>query len=451
MNTTGLLAGTAGFAMIGAFWDHIKQFFVKFKSLFIVSAKVTYSADRALIRYLWQNFRCGMLGNKFYTGNDMFVRSKKSYEAVVFQDVGESQTFFKGWKPITVSREGDEVNITFIRGTFQLEKLLTDSIDAFNDFEKNQDKENSRYYVRHIFGSYSLGEGEAYKESAPEAAVGNSSHLRPIGYKWDNLGPLTSKTPFSTLFYPDEIQEFMKYLERWKGSEDWYKKRALAWRMGALLEGPPGTGKSSFVRAIGQHFDFPIDVYDLISMSNSELTKYWRKSLNRAPCIVLIEDIDRIFDKDKLMKEDSFSGKGKLTMDGLLNVISGVEPADGILLFITANDASKIDPALGVTDEHGISTRPGRIDKVLTFGTLPEECRTKMANVILADCKHLAEETIVAGENETGAQFGKRCSDIALKEFWGTGDDFIIRASEYKRTVKRDISIQDSTESWQEG
>ncbi len=425
MIDTKYLLGTAGFAAVAAFWGQIKEFFVRFKSIFIVTAKIRSGADRALVRYLWKNFRCGMLGNRSYLSIDIFVRPNNAPSVVTFEDIGNSLTFFKGWKPIFVSNDDSGNNktfsISFIRGTFKIDQLLINAVSEFNNFEKNREaKEGStRYYVRHLYGHYSKGDGDSsYGDEPVKEGTGDIFQYRPLGYDWKDLGSPIVKSPFSSLFYSDEIQDFVKYLERWKNSEDWYKERGLPWRLGALLKGLPGTGKSSFVRAIGQHFDFPIDVYNIISMSNSELIGFWQRSLNRAPCIVLIEDIDRIFDKDKLIQQDHFSGKGKLTMDGLLNTISGVESSNGILVFITANDATKLDEALGIQNEQGISTRPGRLDKILTFETMPKHCREAVANLILSDCKHLINRTVADGNGETGAQFSKRCSDIALREYW---------------------------------
>jgi hypothetical protein len=415
-------AGFAGFAVVTAFWNQIKGFFTRFKSVFIVTVNIDYRANDVIIRYFWKHFRRGILDIKTYKSENMFVRPKKSYEMVGFEDIGQSLTFFQGWRPIFVSRDKDNnrsaISLSFIRGTFNIEKLLLNALREFNNFEK--DNSDTRYYIRRFFGVYSDGkENAAYAEEVTKE--GSSSQLRPIGFTWEDLGSPVSKLPFSFLFYPDETQNFIQYIERWKGSEGWYKDRGLMWRMGALLLGPPGTGKTSFVKALGQYLDLPIDIYDLISMSNEELTSYWRRSLNRAPCIVLIEDIDRIFNGDKLIQQNTYLNKGKLTMDCLLNVISGVEPADGILVFITANDISKVDKSLGVPNENEVSTRPGRLDKMLTFDIMSTSCRRALAELILSDCEHLINEVVREGDGETGAQFSKRCADIALREFWKDG------------------------------
>jgi len=71
-------------------------------------------------------------------------------------------------------------------------------------------------------------------------------------------------------------------------------------------------------------------------------------------------------------------------------------------------------------DQNGscISTRPGRIDRVLELKTLDEKCRRKIAERILIDCSELIDATVKNGDGDTEAQFQERCSQIALKEFW---------------------------------
>lgn len=177
------------------------------------------------------------------------------------------------------------------------------------------------------------------------------------------------------------------------------------------------TGKTSLSRAIGQSLDMPIHSYDLTTMDNEELVNNWQNSLSEAPCIVLLEDVDRIFDENRQVKTSK--DKSPLTLDCLLNCISGVQPSDGILVLVTANDVTKLDPALGVPDSTGKSTRPGRLDRAVYVGILTEQGRYKIANRILSDIPQYIEKTVKDGEGETGAQFEGRCSKLALQEYWG--------------------------------
>jgi SpoVK/Ycf46/Vps4 family AAA+-type ATPase len=166
------------------------------------------------------------------------------------------------------------------------------------------------------------------------------------------------------------------------------------------------------------------------------------------PCIALIEDIDNVFHgRENVVrrpglfpmmlgddKKDGGDDKGRgmmapLTFDCLLNVLDGVERADGIFTIVTTNDLSKIDPALGQprklpdgTTEF-ISTRPGRIDKAVELTYMEAGDKKRMARRILGAYEaELVAMLAYIDENpdqpETPAQFQERCAQIALKCFW---------------------------------
>jgi SpoVK/Ycf46/Vps4 family AAA+-type ATPase len=176
------------------------------------------------------------------------------------------------------------------------------------------------------------------------------------------------------------------------------------------------------VSAIAQLHDFPICVFDLPSMSNKDFKRYWSESRSYSPCIVLIEDIDNVFQgRTNITKGDTADS---LTFDCLLNTISGVQDSDGILLIITTNNIERLDEALGKprTDKHingtFISTRPGRVDRVLELKTMDEDCRRRLASRILNESPEFIEKLIKDGDGDTGAQFQERCSQVALSEYW---------------------------------
>jgi len=425
--------GTAGLGGVTMFWSNVRGVFARFESLLIVSVELDggYILED-FMDYLWENFKFSRFGSRKFKAQDEFIRPKNRIGRVAFETTGRFTTFWQGKKPIFVSASTNndgstngQVKISFIRGTFDLEDLFVKAAQRRDHKKHEQGIENSRYYVKKCFGKKTTGTKKGMKEheqeDSPQRSLRSSSSLpvgdRPLFWKKHELGnPIISK-PFDNLAYSSSVLEFAEEVKRWKESKQWFLDKGLPWRLGAGLFGDPGTGKTSLARAIGQSLDLPIHCYDLTTMDNQELTNHWQDSLSESPCIVLFEDIDRIFDKDKSIK--TANDKAPLTLDCLLNCISGVQPADGILVIVTSNDVTKLDPALGVPDETGKSTRPGRLDRAVYVGILDEPGRYKIANRILSDNPELINVTVEMGDGETGAQFESRCAKLALEHYWG--------------------------------
>lgn len=420
--------GTAGLGGITMFWNNIKGIFVRFESIFIVKAELQGHASEDFMAYCWKHFKPSPLGVRKFYSMDLFVRSKNRFGRVISESTGQHITFWRGWRPIFIStvmdnnkRNSGDTTFSFIRGTFDLEKLLIDSNNLYDIYKHEKNDTSSRYQVKRCFGRKISGnKGRDAEDPISNRTPDQGTHnygYRPLFYTKEDLGVPTSKKPMENLAYDQSVEDFYEEVRRWKNSKDWFKDRGLAWRFGALLAGQPGTGKSSLARALGQSLDMPIHSYDLTTMDNEELVNHWQASLGESPCIVLLEDIDRIFDENRQIK--TTKDKSPLTLDCLLNCISGVQPSDGILVLVTANDVTKLDPALGVPDETGRSTRPGRLDRAVYVGILDIKGRYKMANRILSDNPELINVTVELGEGETGAQFESRCSKLALDHYWG--------------------------------
>lgn len=190
--------------------------------------------------------------------------------------------------------------------------------------------------------------------------------------------------------------------------------RTESWRRGLLFEGPPGSGKSSMAVAIGETLDMPVFFIDLVGTNNDMFRDSWASIMSSAPCIVLIEDIDAIFDgRENISASQSTMRQERngpsLSFDCLLNTIDGALGTDGIMLIMTTNDSSKIDPAL--------KERPGRIDRVVKFGPIPEDTRAKIAARILGD-HAMTAQVVAEGDGEVGAAFTERCVRMAMHELW---------------------------------
>jgi SpoVK/Ycf46/Vps4 family AAA+-type ATPase len=69
--------------------------------------------------------------------------------------------------------------------------------------------------------------------------------------------------------------------------------------MGVCLAGPPGTGKSSLARGVAQQFGLPLYAVELATMTDRDLIRAWQRARNDAPAVVLIEDVDTVFEGRK--------------------------------------------------------------------------------------------------------------------------------------------------------
>lgn len=430
-----LFGGSAIIAAVMAGWSQVRYWLGRVTSLLVVTVELTdYSVPAS---YLFKYGRTGRFDVKTYSLHGVeYVRSKQRYQNVGMEVLGNgNKIFWIGWKPIwyatsPASKPTSGPNLSFIRGTFDAEKLVIEMLDTFNNLAGQ--RESSRFGVFRVFG---MRQNAAYQRSSGNSgapASGSDSNISAAGstkpsfpgcfrllkYKPDEIGMEKFDTSqLELLALPEAASDMLREIKWWRDNRKWYHDKNLPWQRGWLLHGPPGTGKTSLVRAIGHDLMLPVYVYDLSSLSNEEMTNFWKTMLSNSPCIALIEDIDGSFDGRKNITGEQGGG---LTFDCLLNCIGGIERASGVFIVVTTNKPETLDPALGVVRDHGggdtsdVAARPGRIDRVLYLGPLDDTQRLKLATRILADCPEEISAVVKRGHRDTGAQFQERCSQLAL-------------------------------------
>jgi mitochondrial chaperone BCS1 len=100
-----------------------------------------------------------------------------------------------------------------------------------------------------------------------------------------------SASTFATVAMDAALRQAVWWTNRTGSAGRSTTRAGRAWKAGYLIDGPPGTGKSSLVAAISNHLRF--DVYDLdigSVRSNTELRKLLIRMRNRS--ILLVEDVD---------------------------------------------------------------------------------------------------------------------------------------------------------------
>jgi hypothetical protein len=139
----------------------------------------------------------------------------------------------------------------------------------------------------------------------------------------------------------------------------------------AIFYGPPGNGKTTFVKYLSIKYDLPIKVITLSpDWNNHDLLVLFSQIPKN--CIVLLEDFDNYFDGRKCIVGGD-NKNIKFTFDILLNSLDGLYTTyDGVVFIMTTNSIDKIDGSL--------KNRPSRFKYIIEFKNPQTEVRKKILN-----------------------------------------------------------------------
>lgn len=422
--------GTVFVAGVAAVWGYIKLFGRQALGRMIAKLETTSPAADALLFYCTRNFKSSPFSPLRYVGYYLNIRSRRRDQLVVYEDVaGDGKLYWCGWRPFWLRRMVDKttnqqvVTCSFIRGTFNSDRLMIDAAECFNEsLHTGKRVEGRRFEIVSYFGTankpavFENRTGRELAESADGSPVqANSGNwaeqavrdsMRLLKWSREDIGPNLSmvSSALEQLALPKEADDAIVDIKQWLDDSNWFHERGIPHRENILAYGPPGNGKTRWISAVGEDFDLPIFAFYLASMYDDELHRYWQRMLRHTPCIAVLEDIDNVFHGRK-----NVSSSGKLSFDVLLNCLDGVERCDGLLLFLTTNEIDKLDPAL---------IRPGRCDKTILFPPPSLAGRIKIAKKILKGYDYHAEKLAEATpEGTSGATFQSICEQEARRLF----------------------------------
>lgn len=171
--------------------------------------------------------------------------------------------------------------------------------------------------------------------------------------------PSANGIHFDDVAGEDEAKENLSEIVDFLHHPDKYAKIGAKMPKGALLVGPPGTGKTMLAKAVageaGVPF-FPIAgsefVEMFVGMGASKVRDLFQQAKQKAPCIIFIDEIDAI--GQKRTGNAMGNSEREQTLNQLLTEMDGFNADDNVVILAATNRPESLDPAL---------LRPGRFDR----------------------------------------------------------------------------------------
>jgi hypothetical protein len=155
-------------------------------------------------------------------------------------------------------------------------------------------------------------------------------------------------------------------IARFSASRDWYIQNGIPHKLVILLEGPPGTGKTSITRYLASQMSTDMYLFPREGWSPPVLSMM--PTTTDGSNLVVIEDLDRIPFSDVGNTEQSTSpmtrSLSSKSLSTLINVLDGPYAPSNTVIVITVNDVDKLPDVM---------LRDMRIDRRYHIGLLNNE------------------------------------------------------------------------------
>ena len=228
--------------------------------------------------------------------------------------------------------------------------------------------------------------------------------------------PSATGIKFQDVAGEEEAKEALQEIVDFLHQPEKYKKIGAVMPKGALLVGPPGTGKTMLAKAVAGEANVPFFsisgsefVEMFVGMGAAKVRDLFKQANEKAPCIVFIDEIDTIG-----KKRDGHGMGGnderEQTLNQLLTEMDGFDAGKGVVILAATNRPETLDPAL---------LRPGRFDRRIPV-ELPDQQGREAILQVHARKVHMESGTDLsaiarATSGASGAELANIINEAALR------------------------------------
>ncbi len=213
----------------------------------------------------------------------------------------------------------------------------------------------------------------------------------------------------------DEAKESLQEVVDFLHNPGRYVKIGAKLPKGALLVGPPGTGKTMLAKAVAGEAKVPffslagsdfIELY--VGVGASRVRDLFKEAEKNAPCIIFIDEIDAI-GRSRDSKYGGGNEEREQTLNQLLSEMDGFDGKKGIIILAATNRPEILDKAL---------LRPGRFDRRIIVDKPDLKGRVNILKVHAKDV--LMDETVdldaiaLATSGAVGADLANMINEAAI-------------------------------------
>lgn len=238
------------------------------------------------------------------------------------------------------------------------------------------------------------------KDSVEVCTYSNSGHY--MSPSWSQQ----TKRSMDSVFIPGDAKALlMDEFETFIKNRDWRMAHSRPDKRCVMLEGPPGTGKSSLGLALASHFNLDLITISMESATVDGLATIIRNNrVKELPTLLLMEDIDycsAVWSREYIQNLEEGSGEkqhrphNSIKSGELLNFLSGVVGLDNVIVLITTNRPEILDPAF---------VRPGRIDLRVHISKFDAKCGLDFTEYHYPELKGRVALRDFASSEYTGAE-----------------------------------------------